>query len=62
MELRSKMGLQCINNVLRRGRLRCFGSVERMHEENWMNRVRSMDANGTSVSVRDKRTAKKDMG
>ena len=29
-DLRSRMGLECISNVLRRGRLRWFGHVERM--------------------------------
>jgi len=29
-DLRTRMGLECISDVLRRGRLRWFGHVERM--------------------------------
>lgn len=33
-ELRSRMGLEYISDVLKRGRLRWFGHAERMQEDN----------------------------
>ncbi len=35
--LRDRMGLECISVVMRRGRLKRFGRVERMEGDNWMN-------------------------
>ncbi len=48
-ELRNRMGLECISVVMRRGRLRWFGYVERMGNGNWMKRVRIMNVEGVSA-------------
>ncbi len=48
-ELRDRMGLECISVVIRRGRLRWFGHVERMGNGNWMKRVRLMNVEGVSA-------------
>ena len=45
-ELRDRLGLEDIRNMLRRNRLRWFGHVERMNEENPANRCRSVEVNG----------------
>ncbi len=36
-ELRDRMGLECISVVMQRSRLRWFGHVERMGDNNWVN-------------------------
>ncbi len=41
--LRDRMGLECISEVMQRGRLRWFGHVKRMGDGNWVKEVRSMN-------------------
>ena len=48
-QLRARLGLECIGEVMRRGRLRWFGHVERMVDDEWVKRVRNMDVEGRAA-------------
>ncbi len=39
-ELRDRLGLECLSAVMRRGRLRWLGNVERMDNGNWVSGIR----------------------
>lgn len=54
--LRGRLGLECIGVVLRRSRLRWFGHVERMEDDNWVKRVRNMNVEGVVARGRPKKT------
>ena len=45
--LLERMGIDSVSNVMRIGRLRWFGHVERMPLENWVSRCRSLAVDGT---------------
>lgn len=53
-ERRSRLGPECISDVLKRGRLK-WGHVEKMQKDNWVNRVRSMNVDSKAI-----KPAKKD--
>ena len=55
-ELRSRMGLECIREVIGRGRLRWYGHVERMDRASWVNKVRTMSVEGRVGRGRPKKT------
>ena len=55
-DLRERLGLECIGVVLRRGRLRWFGHVERMEDSNWVKRVRNVNVEGAVTRGRPKKT------
>ena len=55
-ELRSRMGLECISEVVRRGRLRWYGHVERMDKDSWVSKVRSVNVEGSVGRGRPKKT------
>ena len=55
-ELRGRLGLEDIGVVMRRGRLRWFGHVERMEENNWVKRVRGVNVEGAVARGRPKKT------
>ena len=55
-ELRERLNLECIEVVMRRGRLRWFGHVARMEEDNWVQRVRSINVEGAVARGRPKKT------
>ncbi len=43
VELRDRIGLECISAVMQRSRLRWFGHVEKMGDGNWMKKIRSIN-------------------
>ena len=55
-ELRGRLGLEDIEVVMRRGRLRWFGHVERMEEDNWVKQVRGINVEGAVARGRPKKT------
>ena len=55
-ELRQKMGVEAIADVVRRGRLRWFGHVVRKEENDWVKKVMSLNVEGTRPSGRPKKT------
>ena len=55
-QLRVRLGLEGIGVVMRRGRLRWFGHVERMEDDKWLKRVRNMDVEGVVAAGRPKMT------
>ena len=55
-ELRQKMGVEAIVDVVRRGRLRWYGHVARKKENDWVKKVMSLNLEGTRPSGRPKKT------
>ena len=55
-ELRQKMGVEAIADVVRRGRLRWYGHVVRKEENDWVKKVMSFNVEGTRPSGRPKKT------
>ena len=55
-ELRQKMGVEAIVDVVRRGRLRWYGHVVRKKENDWVKKVMSINLEGTRPSGRPKKT------
>ena len=49
-ELRQKMGVEAIADVVRRGRLRWYGHVVRKEENDWVKKVMSFNVEGTRPS------------
>ena len=45
-ELRRRLGIECISDVMRRGRLSWFGHLERMNENSQVEKVRNMVVDG----------------
>lgn len=54
-DLRSRMGLECIWEMMRMGRLRWFGHVERMDEESGLKMVSDVNVDGRVSKSRPKR-------
>ena len=46
VELLDRLGIEAVEDVLRRGRLRWFGHVERMKADNWVSACRSLEIVG----------------
>ena len=55
-ELRDNLQIENITEVVRRARLRWFGHVERMKEENWVKKTASMEVEGRRPAGRPKKT------
>ena len=55
-ELLDRFQLQPIRSVMQRGRLRWFGHVERMEDNNWVKRCRVMEVEGNRGRGRPKKT------
>ena len=55
-ELRGRFELECIEVEVRRGRLRWFGHVERMEEDNWVMRLKNINVDGAVARGRLKKT------
>lgn len=55
-ELRDRLGIESIGEVLRRGRLRWFGHVERMPGDQWAKRCMSMNVEGDRARGRPRKT------
>src|SRR5207253_8646961 len=54
--LRSRLGIECVVEVVRRGRLRWFGHVERMVGEEWVSACRNLKVEGKGCIGRPRRT------
>jgi hypothetical protein len=48
-ELRKRLGIECVTDVVRRGRLRWFGHLERKDVTDWASRCRHLTVKGQSV-------------
>ena len=46
VDLLRRLDVMAVSDVVRRGRLRWFGHVERMNADEWVNRCRSLDVHG----------------
>lgn len=55
-ELRGWMGIEQLGSVIRRGRLRWFGHVERRDEEDWLKKCMKMDVGGVRPVGRPRKT------
>ena len=55
-ECRDRLGIESISGVMRRGRLRWFGHVERMDGSNWVRRVKDLKPGGAAARGRPKKT------
>jgi hypothetical protein len=55
-ELRGRLAIEGIADIVRRGRLRWFGHVERKTEEDWVSTVRKLDVAGSRGPGRGKKT------
>ena len=45
-ELLSRLGIECVETKIQRGRLRWFGHVERKNEEDWVKKCTKLDVDG----------------
>lgn len=55
-ELRSRLGIHNIRDVVQTRRLRWFGHLERMEEDNWVSKCRGMVVEGTKPRGRPRKT------
>ena len=56
MDLLKRFNLQPIKNIMQQRRLRWYGHIERMSEENWVNRCRSLVVNRKRERGRPRKT------
>ena len=54
--LRSRLGIKGVTDVVRRGRLRWFGHVERKENEEWVSACRNMEVVGRKGIGRGRKT------
>ena len=54
--LRSRLGIECVVEMVRRGRLRWFGHVERMVGEEWVSACRNVNLEGKGCRGRPSKT------
>ena len=54
--IRKRLGVECVTEVVRRGRLRWFGHVERKDEIDWVRKCRTMEIDGKRPRGRPKIT------
>ena len=47
MEFRKCLGIECVSDVVRRGRLRWFRHVERKENDDWVSACRELQVEGT---------------
>ena len=52
----SLLGIQCVANVVRHGRLRWFGHLERKSENDWVSSCRYTEVAGVKCVGRDRKT------
>ena len=57
-ELRQRMGVEVITDVVRRGRLPWYGHVVRKEQNDWVKKVTLFNVKGTRPSGRPKKTWK----
>ena len=55
-DLYIRLGVQCVADVVRRGRLRWFGHVERKSVDDWVSACRGMEVVGVRVRGRGRKT------
>ena len=55
-DVRRLVGVEPIEEVMRRGRLRWYGHVERMGDEDWVKRCRDMEVAGKRARGRPRKT------
>ena len=55
-ELRQRLGVAAISDVVRRNKLRWFGHVERRGEEDWVKRGTKIEVPGVRCKGRPKKT------
>ena len=55
-ELRSRLGIHSIRDVIQAMRLRWFGHLERMEEDNWVSKCRDLVVPGTKPRGRPRKT------
>ena len=56
VELRKRLGIECVSDVVRRGRLRWFGHVERKENDDWVSACRELQVEGTRPRGRPRKT------
>ena len=56
IELNERLGIEGVAEVVRRGRLRWFGHLERKNGEDWVSRCRELDVAGAKGRGRSKKT------
>ena len=56
MDLYSLLGVQSVAEVVRRGRLRWFGHVERKNEDDWVSACRNVVVAGVRCAGRGRKT------
>src|SRR5450432_1712266 len=54
--LRSRLGIKSVTDVVRRGRLRWFGHVERKEDDAWVSACRELQVEGTRPIGRGRKT------
>ena len=55
-ELNRRLGVEAVTEVVRQGRLRWFGHLERMDEEEWVSACRSITVTGEKTRGRSRKT------
>ena len=55
-DLCSLLGINCVADVVRRGRLRWFGHLERKSEDDWVSACRGLVVEGTRSRGRSRKT------
>src|SRR5260221_3414572 len=55
-ELLGRLGIECVFDVVRRGRLRWFGQIERKNKDNWVAACRDMVVEGEKGRSRGRNT------
>ena len=56
VELIARLGIECVTDVLRRGRLRWFGHLERKEDGDWVSSCRKYEVEGARGKGRGKKT------
>ena len=51
MEIKELLGLELVSLVIKKGRLRWFGHVERKYDAAWVKRCMTMEIDGTRQRV-----------
>ena len=54
-ELRARLGIPSLEDIMRQGRLRWFGHVKRLDENQWQNKILSLNVDGKYVGRPKKR-------
>ena len=51
-----KLDVEAVSDVVRRGRLRWFGHLERKHPDDWVSACRDLEVDGVKRKVRSRKT------